>query len=61
MSRFYPETDEELEYKEIMRLNLELARLRGEFSGFCKGILWWDIPEELKVKINEQIKRLENE
>ena len=48
-------------YKEIMRLRIENARLKGEFIGFCRALTYWEIPEELKTKINEQIKRLEDE
>jgi len=34
-------------------------RLKGEFIGTLKGILLWDIPKKLSVKIKEILKRLE--
>ena len=41
------------------KLKIQLARLKGEFVGMLKGILWWDIPKELKERIEEVIKRNE--
>jgi hypothetical protein len=43
-----------------IKLICENARLTGEFIGTLKGILWWDIPAELKNKIENKIKELEN-
>ena len=34
-------------------------RLLGEFIGILKGLLWWDLPEELEEKIRAKIKELE--
>jgi hypothetical protein len=42
------------------RVKIKLARLQGEFVGTLKGILWWDIPNELKVKIERRINELVN-
>jgi hypothetical protein len=42
------------------RIKIKLARLQGEFVGTLKGILWWDIPNELKVKIERRINELVN-
>lgn len=39
---------------------IKLAKLQGEFEGTLKGILCWDIPNELKSKIQEQINKLES-
>ena len=47
--------------KEELKLQLKLARTKGEFIGTLQGILWWDIPEELKEKLENKIKELENE
>ena len=42
-------------------LTIKHARLQGEYIGTLKGILWWDIPEDLKKKIKENIKKLESD
>lgn len=47
-------------YDEELHLKLKLARIKGEFIGTLKGILCWDIPEELKQKLENKIKELEN-
>ena len=47
--------------KEELHLKLKLARTKGEFIGTLQGILWWDIPDELKEKLENKIKELENE
>lgn len=47
--------------KEELYLKLKLARTKGEFIGTLQGILWWDIPEELKEKLENKIKELEKE
>lgn len=41
------------------RVMIAYARLLGEYTGNLKGFLWWDLPHELKGKINERIKELE--
>ena len=48
-------------YNEELHLKLKLARTKGEFIGTLHGILWWDIPEELKQKLENKIKELEND
>jgi len=52
-------------YQELEVINLKLtvdyARLKGEYIGSLKGLLWWDLPKELKTKIEAQIKELESE
>jgi hypothetical protein len=40
------------------KLKLEYARLLGEFQGTLIGIVYWDIPEELRGKLQAHIKRL---
>tara|TARA_Y100000385_G_C12658965_1_gene452903 strand:+ start:203 stop:352 length:150 start_codon:yes stop_codon:yes gene_type:complete len=47
--------------KEELYLKLKLERLKGEFIGMLKGITWWDIPEELREKLENKIKKLEDE
>jgi hypothetical protein len=46
---------------EELYLYLKLARTKGEFIGTLQAILWWDIPEELKEKLESKIKELEKE
>jgi hypothetical protein len=43
---------------EELKLKLELARMKGEFKGTLQAILWWEIPEELKEKLENKIKEL---
>ena len=43
---------------EELHLKLKLARIKGEFIGTLEGILWWDIPEELREKLENKIKEL---
>ena len=45
---------------ELDKLKIDNAIQKGYFLGFLKGILWWDIPEELKERINKEIKEREN-
>ena len=40
------------------KLKLEHAKLQGEFIGFLMGLSWWELPEELVVKIKEKRKEL---
>jgi len=40
---------------ELDRLKISYARLHGEFVGTLEGILFWDIPEELKERLTETI------
>jgi hypothetical protein len=44
---------------EIKRLKVETARLEGEFIGTLKAITFWNIPKELKDKLEERIVELE--
>lgn len=36
----------------------KLSRYKGEFMGTLEGLLFWDLPEDLKVKIQTQLKYL---
>jgi hypothetical protein len=45
---------------ELDKLKIDNATQKGYFLGLLKGILWWEIPEELKERINKEIKELEN-
>ena len=40
-------------------LKVEMARLEGEFIGTLKAITWWNIPNELKDKLEKHIVELE--
>ena len=42
------------------KIKIKFARLQGEYVGTLKGILWWDIPKELKTKLEDTISKLEN-
>jgi hypothetical protein len=42
----------------LLRENSKYNRLRGEFKGTLEGILFWDIPAELKVKIEKQLEEI---
>ena len=41
------------------KLILEHSRILGEFQGTLKAVLCWDVPQELKDKIQSKIKELE--
>ena len=43
------------------KLKIKLARVQGEYIGTLKGILWWDIPNKLKEKLEKLIVELENQ
>ena len=43
------------------KLKVQIARLEGEYIGTLKGIIWWDIPNELKEKLELLIAELENQ
>ena len=43
------------------KIKIKLAKVRGEYIGTLKGILWWDIPIELKEKLKDRIVELENQ
>ena len=42
-------------------MELALARLKGDFVGTLIGITYWDIPNELKSRLNKKIVELEEE
>ena len=42
------------------RLRIQANRILGEYTGTLQGILHWEIPEELKIKLEEKIKELKN-
>jgi len=48
-----------MENYEQFKLELEANRLLGDYTGFCRGLLWYEIPVNLKKKIEEKIKELE--
>ncbi len=43
------------------KIKIKLARIQGEYIGTLKGILWWDIPNELKERLKARIVELENQ
>lgn len=47
-----------MEEKDYFKLKLEYSRLQGEFLGFCEGLMWWELPDELSEKVKEKIKEL---
>lgn len=46
--------------KEIIKQNLEMSRLKGEFQGMLKGLISYDIPNEVKERMKQKIEELEN-
>ena len=44
--------------KKHVKLLLDYSLLLGEFAGTLQGITHWDIPKELKVKLEKQIQEL---
>ena len=42
------------------QLKIAVNRLLGEFIGTLKAISWWDIPDDLKEKLQAKIEELEN-
>jgi hypothetical protein len=40
------------------KLRSEHEALQGEFIGFLIGLSWWELPEELVVKIKQKRKEL---
>lgn len=40
--------------------DISYGRLLGEFMGTLEGILFWDIPDELKIRLEERINKLES-
>ncbi len=43
---------------ENLKQKIEYNRLLGEFIGTMEGLLHYDIPNEIKVKLKDKIKRL---
>lgn len=41
--------------KEEDKLKIQIARLQGEFIGTLKAIVMWDIPKELKKRLQQRI------
>jgi len=39
---------------ELVKLRIEYAKLSGEFLGFVEGLDWWELPRELRIKINHK-------
>lgn len=48
-------TDQELKQE------IKHQRLIGEFTGTLQGILWWDIPQQLREKLKQKIAALEKQ
>lgn len=44
--------------KDQSKKNIEYARLKGEYIGTIKGILLWEIPDELKEKLEKILQDL---
>ena len=40
--------------RELLKLRTEYAKLQGEFLGFVEGLDWWELPRELRIKINHK-------
>ena len=40
------------------KLNIQANRLLGEFIGTLEGVCLWEIPEELKLKLQSQLTAL---
>lgn len=40
------------------KLNIQANRLLGEFIGTLEGVCLWEIPEELKLKLQTQLTAL---
>ena len=37
---------------------IDLAKLRGELIGLLEGVCMWDIPEELRFRLQKKIEEL---
>lgn len=44
--------------KPEIRLQIQANRLLGEYIGTLEGIMKWNIPQELKDSLKEQLKQL---
>lgn len=40
------------------KLKIDYAKLIGEFTGTLEGLLWYELPEEIKVKMEDKIEEL---
>ena len=45
--------------KEYNKLLIDYARILGEFKGTLEAVTYWDVPQELKDKMNSKISELE--
>ena len=53
-------TPKQVSEKELLKKEINLDRLIGQFTGLLEGICFWDIPTELKDKLKVQIEKLNN-
>lgn len=44
--------------KQIQKMKIDLEILKGGFIGTLEGILWYDIPDKLRIIIKDKIKEL---
>jgi hypothetical protein len=51
--------DEKLGDASSNAVKIKYATILGEFKGTLEGILWWDIPNELKERLKLKIKQLD--
>ncbi len=47
--------------KEYWKQKIEYGCLLGNFIGTLEGILWWEIPTGLRLKLEQKIKELKQE
>lgn len=40
------------------KLRIDYSRLIGEFTGTLEGLLWYDLPEDIKAKLRAKITEL---
>ena len=45
--------------KEYNKLLIDYAKILGEFKGTLEAVTYWDVPQELKDKMNSKISELE--
>lgn len=46
---------------EYDKLRIRYARLIGKFQGVLNGLEWWELPDDLKDRINKLKSELETE
>ena len=44
--------------EKLQKQTIQICRLVGEWTGMLEGICMWEIPKELKVKLQKKIKEL---